>query len=201
MYGLGDNPFKNVYNTSNLLRFSRYVPTSKRTDSAWNTIIKLVGNGTQPGGTNAETNPLSTPAYPFDIAFDTSGNVYWTDRGSAGSAYVRRLTVTTNQVSTVIGPTESIGGAVMNIPRGIAIDSNNNMAISDQLNNRILFRPSTSGTFYGISMTANTNYVVVTSANCGDPNMIAFSSNGDIYWANRASAKIRNQMELSSQML
>lgn len=169
-----------------LQRFIRYIPDE--TIFAYERVINIIGVGE--GGT-VTTNPLTTQITPAAGAIDSAGNIYWVE-GGAGSSRVRRLNASTNDITDLIAPATVIGGVVLNTPTGITRDSAGNMAITDRVNNRLLYYSVvTTTTLYGVSCAQNAWTVIADSSNVSNPQQLSFAPNGDIYWADFNSSAFR----------
>ena len=82
---------------------------------------------------------------PTDVAVDTSGNLYIVDSGNnrvlfyiAGGTTASRV-YGQSSFTTVTSNANGISATTLNTPFGIGLDSNNNVYISDQGNNRVLY--------------------------------------------------------------
>ncbi len=83
--------------------------------------------------------------YPCGVNFDSAGNFYFGDQG--GYNVIRKVTVSTGVISTVAGTASTSGGynsdniqataATLNNPHDVALDSYNNLYISDRNNYRV----------------------------------------------------------------
>jgi len=95
--------------------------------------------------------------------------------------------------------------AYLNLPGGAAIDGSGDVALADTQNNVIRFVPKTSGTYFGVSMTAGDIYNVAgnttsgysgnggaaTSAELKTPGNVAFDSSGDLVITDSGNSVIR----------
>jgi RHS repeat-associated protein len=118
-----------------------------------------------PGGLNP---PHNTNTY---IA-DTSGNRIQVVAGTSGTYW--GVAMTAGDVYTIAGSATGVQGhsgdggaalsALLNDPAGVALDSSGNLYIADSGNNRVQEIPVSSGTQWGIPMTANDIYTVAGSA-------------------------------------
>jgi len=114
----------------------------RRVDAITGNITTYAGNGSQ--GYTGDGGPATAAEVyqPYQLAFDTAGNLYFVD---ANTATVRKIDKTTNVITTIAGTGVQNyygdGGkadtAQFISPTGIAIDKNNNIFIADQANSRI----------------------------------------------------------------
>ena len=146
-------------------------------------IYAIAGNG-RPGYTGdggpAATARVGPP--PGGVAFDGSGNVLLADSGnnrirviaaSSGTFFGHSMTLA--HIYTVAGDGTAgfsgdggpAGAAELNGPGGVTVDAAGNIVIADTGNNRIRVVAATSGTFYGIAMTAGHIYTVAGTGSAG----------------------------------
>lgn len=173
-----------------LQRFLKYIPEVIASLS-YSIVTRIIGNGLAVGQVvEFTTNPLTTASIPYAGAVDSAGNIYWVDRGSGFTAAVRRLNASTNTIENLFEPGASVSGITLNLPRGFTRDSAGNMAITDSVNNRLLYYsvvPTT--TLYGVSCTQNAWTQIVSAAST--PQQLSFAPNGDIYWADFGSSSVK----------
>ena len=93
----------------------------------------------------------------------------------------------------------------LNNPRGVYVDAGGNIIITDYSNNRVLFVPKTTGTYFGQSMTVNCIYTITgngdwhyggdggiaTAAGVYNPADVALDSGGNLYIAEQGNSRIR----------
>ncbi len=151
-------------------------------------IYGIAGNG-RPGymGDGGPATAARVGPPPGGVSFDRSGNLLLADAGNnrirvvaAGSGAFYGQAMTMAHIYTVAGNgTPGFGGddgpaatAELNSPEAVTVDAHGNMVIADTGNNRIRVVAATSGTFYGVAMTAGHIYTV---AGTGTP---GFSGDG-----------------------
>jgi sugar lactone lactonase YvrE len=164
-----------------------------------NNIYTIAGTGTAGSGANGA--PLTSAlSGPFGIAIDSVGSLYISDKGnnririlmSKGTAIAKPMipnyiyTIAGGGSSTEDGPAFSTG---FGGPFGINVDSVGNIYIADTNNNRIRMMPKVTGTYFGVSMTANSVYTIATGFNA--PARPVVDSLGNIYIPDRNSNIIR----------
>ena len=137
-------------------------------------MIAGVGGTTGEGPDNvlATTSDLSQP---YGIAIDAQKNVYIADIVNSRIQFVPRSSgtyfgqsMTANFVYTIAGTgtagkgvngTKATSGG-LDYPADISLDSAGNFYIADALNNRVVFVPLSSGTYFSQSMTAGDMYTI-----------------------------------------
>ena len=170
---------------------------SQPTPAVFATVTTFVGTS------NSHGSPDGTLFFdsPWNLAVDSLGNVYVT--GGMGSQVVRKISaigvVTT--FAGMEGPPLSQGSFADGIgtaarfqnPTGIAVDSNDNVYVADNLNQTI--RKITSAgavtTLAGSAGFAGSADGTGTSARFKNPEGIAVDSNGSVYVADFGNATIR----------
>ncbi len=164
-------------------------------------ITTIAGTGT--GSYSGDNGPATSAGlnYPYGISLDSAGNVYIADYYNNR---IRKVTVSTGIITTFAGTGASSysgdGGAATSaslfFPNYVAIDSLDNVYISDGSNHRIrkvtvstgiittIAGSSTSGSYSGDNGPA-------TSATLSGPSGIALDSAGNIYIADTNNNRIR----------
>ncbi len=176
-------------------------------DTGNNKIRKITSSGVvttfagQVSNASGSTDATGTSASfnaPNGLAFDTSGNLYVAD---VSNNKIRKITssgvVTTfaGQVSNASGSTDATGTAAsFNGPNGLAFDTNSNIYIADNFNNKIR-KITSSGvvtTIAGLTSNASgSTDGTGTSAGFFRPQGIIFDSNSNIYVAEYSNNKVR----------
>jgi hypothetical protein len=131
-----------------------------------NCLYTIAGNGSL--GYSGDGGPATGASFSnlTRIAVDSYGNIYSADRDNSNYGIIRfmpassgtyyGISMTANFIYTIIGPSAPINNYNLSTDiRSICIDPVGNIYIADYGNRSILFIPSVSGTYYGISMTAN----------------------------------------------
>lgn len=168
--------------------------------AATGVITTVVGNGTQgfagDGGPPTSAN-LSTP---FGVAVDGAGNLYVAD---TGNNRIRKVTIATGTITTLAGNGTAgfsgdgglAGGAVLNSPRGVAVDRAGNVYIADFTNNRIRKITVATGIITTVAGTGTNGFSgdggPATSANIANPRGIAFDGAGNLYFADLTNDRVR----------
>ena len=172
---------------------------------AANNIYSVAGTAGSAG--NSGDSGVATAAllnHPYGIEIDSTGNLYLSDFTNKNIRVIAMTggtifgqTVTANDIYTVYTTTSSL--------TGIALDSTGNLYFSDPTAHKIFALAQTSGTYFGVSMSANSVATVAgtgTSGSTGDgglataatlmmPSGIAFDSNGNLYLSDNGTQKIR----------
>ncbi len=195
-----------------------------------NDIYTIAGSSTgssgHSGNAGAATSALLNQ--PRNTAFDAAGNLYIADQGnnriqvvaktSCSSACPFGLASTTaNDIYTVAGSSTGTSGssgdggaatsALFNTVKGLGFDAAGNLYIADYSNNRIQEVAVSTGTQWGISMTADDVYTVAgsssgssgssgdggaaTSALLNQPRGVAVDPAGDFYIADGTNNRLQ----------
>jgi sugar lactone lactonase YvrE len=214
----------NVYITDTNNHRIRFVPKTNGTyfgqSMTANYIYTIAGTGAA-GYSGDDALATSKNLYwPGAINLDSNGNLYIADTYDHRIRFVPKTngsyfgqSMTANFIYTIGGDgTAAFGGdggaatsAQLNHPKGVAVDTVGNVYVGDYLNNRIRCIAKTSGTYFGISMTANYIYTVAgtgASGSSGDggaatscllkqPTNVAVDAGGNMYIADFGNHRIR----------
>ena len=141
----------------------------------------VAGMHASPAGWNGDDSPPPATQlnYPYDVAVDSSGNVYIAD---SFNSIIRKLDSTGATIATVAGNHlhgagyTGDGGAAtnaeLNYPYGVAVDAAKNIYIADTTNQAI--RKVVGG-------------IISTVAALGSPDRVAVDSAGNLYVAQGAT--------------
>jgi hypothetical protein len=190
-------------------------------------ITTVAGDGTwgYAGDDGAATS--AQLAYPAGVALDASGNLVICDSGNnvlrvvattTGTFYGRSMTA--GDIYTVAGTgtagSAGDGGpatsAELDQPAGVAVDAHGDLVVADLGTSRIRVVATTTGTFYGRSMTAGDIYTVAgtgtagsagdggpaTSAELDQPAGVAVDAHGDLVVADLGASRVRLVAERSA---
>jgi sugar lactone lactonase YvrE len=149
------------------------------------TITTAVGTGDK--GFAGDGGPANKALLngPFDVAFDSAGNLYFSD---TFNNRIRRVDARSGVISTVGGNgEEGFGGdggpatrAAFNQPYGIAIDRAGNIFIADRLNRRVRRIDAVSGIITTLAGTGDAAYGgddgPAAKAGLAEPNGLAFDA-------------------------
>jgi sugar lactone lactonase YvrE len=142
-------------------------------------IAGLGGSGYSGDGGPATQAKLSGP---FSVTLDSAGNVVIADSGNNRIRVVAEhtgtfygLPMTAGDIYTVAGDgTAGYGGdggpatsAELFGPQGVAVDRAGNLLIADRSNQRVRVVAASTGTFYGLPMTAGDIYTVAGNGTAG----------------------------------
>lgn len=157
---------------------------------------------------------------PSSVRADAAGDVFVADSGDHAVRFIPEnsgtffgQTMTAANIYTIAG--DGVAGntgnsgpatsAELSLPSGVAVSSSGNLAIADASNNNIRFVPSTSGTYFGQTMTADDIYTIAgtgtsgytgnggaaTSAELNSPDGVSFDAAGDLIIADANNHVIR----------
>jgi trimeric autotransporter adhesin len=183
-------------------------------------IYTVAGNGTM--GYSGDGGPATSAelAYPYGIAADAYGNLIIPDTGNSRIRVVAASTGTFYGVAMTAGDIYTVAGdgtagysgdggpatsAELNFPYGVDVDAAGNLVIADTANSRIRVVAASSGTFYGVAMTAGDIYTVAgdgtagysgdggpaTSAEINYPQGVSIDSAGNLLIADTSNQRIR----------
>ncbi|MGH9785484.1 MAG: BACON domain-containing protein, partial [Terriglobia bacterium] len=133
-------PFNVAFDAAGNLHVAEPQNQRVRKISAAGIITTVAGNGTP--GFSGDGGPAvnASLSAPYAVAFDNAGNLYIAD---GENDRIRKVTPQ-GIIQTVAGSQRGFGGdggpaasARLNEPRGVAVDSNNNVYIADRMNHRI----------------------------------------------------------------
>ena len=167
-------------------------------DGNISTVAGTGARGTSGDGGAATAAPLNSP---YDVAVDSSGNIYIVDYSIHR---IRKVTVSTGIISTVAGSGSTTTGAFagdggaataarLNFPYRVALDSSGNIYIADSGNDRIRKVTVATG---NISTVAGGGSSLgdggsATSAQLDFPAGVAVDSSGNIYIGDFNDHRIR----------
>ncbi len=151
-------------------------------------------NGDGIAATSAKLND------PTAVAVDAAGNIFFVD---AGNERVREVTFATGLISTIAGTgTAGYNGdgiaataAQLNNPSGIAVDTSDNVYVSDTGNERIRKVTFATGLISTIAGTGTSGYngdgIAATAAQLSSPSGISLDASGDLFIADSGNSRIR----------
>ncbi len=193
-YAMVPDNMGNVYiaNSSNHLVSKLNITSGKLTVVAGNGSLGYTGDGGQ--ATDAQLN------YPVAVAVDKNNNLYIVDESNQS---VRKVNYLTGVITTVAGngnwgfygDNGPATAANLNNPLAIAIDTANNLYISDYSNNRIREVYASNGFINTIAGNDSTGYngdsIPADSARLHSPAGIALDKAGNIYFVDQNNCRIR----------
>jgi trimeric autotransporter adhesin len=182
-------------------------------------IYTVAGNGVRGYSGNGGPASGAEMTLPQDVTVDGAGNLVIADTGNAAIRvvavrtarfYGRRMiagaiyTVAGNGSTGFSGDGGPATGGELADPSGVAVDGPGNLVIADLLNFRVRVVAESTGTFYGIAMTAGDIYTVAgdgtfgfsgdggpaTSAALGYPDAVA-ADGTSLVFADQNTSRIR----------
>jgi sugar lactone lactonase YvrE len=156
------------------------------------TVSTFAGTSSTGSTDGAGTSATFNGAY--DIASDSSGNLYIAD---GENNKIRKITpdgtVSTFAGSGTIGSADGTGiAATFSRPIGVAVDANGNIFVADTNNNKIRkITPAGVVTTFAGSGTASSVDGTGIAATFNKPEKLTFDKNGDLYVADTTGHKIR----------
>jgi hypothetical protein len=179
--GICADPDGNVYITDNTASVVRMISASSGTFFGINMIegyIYTIAGNISVSGSYTGDGAVATSAglkTPNGIATDSLGNVYVADTGNDAIRMIPKVTGTYFGAARTAGFIYSLAGngsngstgdtglasaALLNNPYGVAIDSSGDVIIADYSNYKIRMIAATTGSFFGITMTAGNIYKI-----------------------------------------
>jgi len=158
-------------------------------------ITTVAGNGT--GGYSGDNGPATSAelSIPNGVAVDAAGDLYIADTGSHHVRKVSNGVITTVAGNRVYGYGGDNGPATSAqlFTTGVAVDSNSNLYIADEYNNRI--RRVTNGVITTVAGNGTQGFSgdngPATSAQLTEPCGVAVDAAGDLYIADTLNFRIR----------
>jgi hypothetical protein len=181
-------------------------------------IYTVAGNGFQ--GYTGDGGPALRAELnaPSGVTVDGAGNLVITDTGNNRVRVVAARTgtfygvaMTTGNIYTVAGNGKTgfsgdggpATGAALNIPQGQAVDGTGNLVIADTGHGRVRVVAASTGTFYGVAMTAGHIYTVAgggrslgnggpaTGAHLASPAGVAADAEGNLVFGDFTDNRVR----------
>ena len=193
-YGIALDAPGNVYITDTASHRIRKVTVST---GIITTIAGTGSSGYNGDGIVATSAQLN---FPYDVALDGSGNVYFTDYANHR---VRKVTVSTGIMTTIAG-TGSSGyngdgivatSAQLTNPFGIALDGPGNVYFTDYANRRVRKVTVSTGFITTVAGTGSYGYngdgIMATSASLRAPRGVALDASGNVYFTDTNNHRIR----------
>jgi len=160
----------------------------------------VAGSGIQ--GYSGDGGPATSAElnWPWAVAVDAAGNIYFTD---TDNQRIRKVAVSTGIITTVAG-TGTAGysgdggpatGAQLNSPFGIAVDAAGNIYFADHFNNRIRKVTASTGDISTVAGSGTQGFsgdgATATSAEIYYPTSVAVDAVGNLYIADDVNDRIR----------
>ena len=181
----------------------------RKVTAATGFITTVAGSGVQGynGDNIAATNAMLN--FPYGVAVDSSGNVYFAD---SGNNRIRKVTTGSGNITTVVGngiatyngDNISAVNATVNNPVGVAVDSSGDVYIADSRNNRIRKVTVATGVITTVAGNGESGFYVdnllATNAALSNPVSVALDSSKNLYIVDQNNGRIR-KLEISTGVL
>ena len=181
----------------------------RKVTAATGFITTVAGSGVQGynGDNIAATNAMLN--FPYGVAVDSSGNVYFAD---SGNNRIRKVTTGSGNITTVVGngiatyngDNISAVNATVNNPVGVAVDSLGDLYIADSRNNRIRKVTVATGVITTVAGNGESGFYVdnllATNAALSNPVSVALDSSKNLYIVDQNNGRIR-KVEISTGVL
>jgi len=172
----------------------------RKVDASTGVISTVAGDGTDDFGGDGGPATSASLGNPTGIAFDSQDNLYIADESNHR---IRKVEATTGVISTVAG--DGTGGfsgdggpatsASLNLPYGVALDSQDNLYIADSGNDRIRKVDATTGLISTVAGNGTRSFSgdggPATLASLNNPHRVAVDSQGNLFIADLANDRIR----------
>ncbi|HWR34135.1 MAG TPA: NHL repeat-containing protein, partial [Chitinophagaceae bacterium] len=172
----------------------------RRVDALTNIITTIAGTGIFGFSGDGGLAINAQIAHPSALAFDATGDLFFTDRGNNR---IRKITISTGIINTIAGTgTAGYSGdggpatsAQLNSPNEVSFDASGNLFIADWYNNRVRKIDISTGIITTIAGTGTAGYSgdggLAINAQIFGPCGIIFDNTGNIYFAEYNGSKIR----------
>ena len=181
----------------------------RKVTAATGFITTVAGSGVQGynGDNIAATNAMLN--FPYGVAVDSSGNVYFAD---SGNNRIRKVTTGSGNITTVVGngiaayngDNISAVNATVNNPVGVAVDSSGDVYIADSRNNRIRKVTVATGVITTVAGTGESGFYVdnllAINAALSNPVSVALDASKNLYIVDQNNGRIR-KLEISTGVL
>jgi hypothetical protein len=194
--GLAFDSSGNLYIAAESARIFEVIKTTGALDSVAGT-----GSAGYSGDGGAATS-AEIGEFPGDLAIDSAGNLFIAD---TENNVIRKVTASTHNISTVAGVDNSGTGvagyngdgitattAELNDPRGVAVDSSDNIFIADTQNYRIREVTNSTGKISTVAGNGWIDYngdgVLATNTDLLQPSAVAVDGSGNVFIADGNNA-------------
>ena len=173
-------------------------------------IITFAGTGTLGFGGDGGPATNAELAEPAAVAVDQNGNVYIAD---TFNDRVREVSATTGDITTIAGTgaagSSGDGGlataAELDLPTGVAVDTNGNVYISDLINNVVREVIKATGDIIAYAGSGTAGYSgdggSATAAKLTHPEQLALDTKNNLYIADTGNNVVREVIEATGEII
>jgi sugar lactone lactonase YvrE len=173
-------------------------------------ITTTAGNGTAAFGGDGGPSTGASLNQPTGVAVDSEGNFFIADQINHR---IRRVDADTREITTVAGTGDppGFGGdagpatlALLQNPRGVALDAAGNLFIVDLGNQRIRRVEAGTGIITTVAGNGTRGYngdgIAATAAELRDPRAVVIDSGGNLFIADQGNLRVR-RVDASTQLI
>ncbi len=172
----------------------------RKIDFSTGQVSTIAGDISAAAGLQGQTNANGTAARfknPTDVVVDSHGNLFVADMNNHG---IRKITPV-GDVTLFAGPIVRATGMVdgtatdarFNMPYNLVIDANDNLYVTDRINNKIrkITPDAVVTTFAGTGTAGSADGNALTTATFNNPTGIDIDSNGNFYIVDAGGYRLR----------
>jgi sugar lactone lactonase YvrE len=176
--GVGFDADGNLYTAESGNRQIRVVP--KTSGEYWGVTMQAY---------QTYTLPFSVGKADAKLAFDSSGNLYFTSYFGDGVYMVPKVSGTYFGIAMTVNQAYQL--ATLTRADGITLDGQGNVFATSMLGNSLVVIPKVAGNFFGTDAPASTPTQIAAVGMLDHPGSVVFDASGNLYVADVANQRIR----------